>query len=104
MYTLYLGIQCDNLSAPSNGGMLCSSGRVGVGYEGDTCSFRCNTGYELIGSGTRTCQNNGSWNGTTSVCRKGAGFCVYLIFLCCIHCAVLFYYWWNRSSAQMIDH
>jgi len=26
--------------------MSCSSGRVEVGYEGDTCSFTCNTGYE----------------------------------------------------------
>ena len=38
--------------------MLCSSGRVGVGYEGDTCSFTCNTGYELTGSSERTCQSN----------------------------------------------
>ena len=41
--------------------MSCSSGRVGVGYEGDTCSFTCNTGYELTGSNARTCQSDGSW-------------------------------------------
>ena len=50
--------------------MLCSSGRVGVGYEGDTCSFTCNTGYELTGSDTRTCQSDGSWSGS-DVCRRG---------------------------------
>ena len=44
--------------------MSCSSGRVGVGYEGDTCSFTCNTGYELTGSDTRTCQSDGSWSGS----------------------------------------
>ena len=43
--------------------MSCSSGRVGVGYEGDTCSFTCNTGYELTGSDTRACQSDGSWSG-----------------------------------------
>ena len=43
--------------------MSCSSGRVGVGYEGDTCSVTCNTGYELTGSDTRTCQSDGSWSG-----------------------------------------
>jgi len=32
--------------------MSCNSGRVGVGYEGDTCSFTCNTGYELTDSDT----------------------------------------------------
>ena len=51
--------------------MSCSSGRVGVGYEGDTCSFTCNTGYELTGSDTRTCQNDESWSGTDAICTRG---------------------------------
>ena len=42
-----------------------------MGYERDTCSFTCNTGYELTGSDTRTCQSNGSWNGSDVVCRRG---------------------------------
>ena len=48
--------------------MSCSSGRAGVGYEGDTCSFTCNTGYELTGSSERTCQSNGSWSGSSVSC------------------------------------
>ena len=69
---IYIGIRCDNLSAPANGEITsCSSGRVGVGYEGDTCSFTCNTGYELTGSDTRICQSNGSWSGSDVVCRRG---------------------------------
>jgi len=65
-------IRCDNLSTPSNGEITsCSSGRVGVGYEGDTCSFTCNTGYELTDSNTRICQTNGSWSGSDDVCRRG---------------------------------
>ena len=64
-------IQCDNLSTPANGEITsCSSGRKGVGYEGDTCSFTCNTGYELTGSDTRTCQSNGSWSDSDDVCRR----------------------------------
>jgi len=51
--------------------MLCSSGRVGVGYEEDICSFTCNTGYELTGNKTRTCQSDGIWNGNEVMCRKG---------------------------------
>jgi len=39
-------------------------------YE-DTCSFTCNTGYELTGSDTRTCQSDGSWSGSDVVCRRG---------------------------------
>ena len=32
----------------------CSSGTVGVGYEGDTCRITCNTDYELTDSDART--------------------------------------------------
>ena len=42
-----------------------------MGYEGDTCNFTCNTGYELTGSDTRTCQSDGSWSGSDDVCRRG---------------------------------
>ena len=69
---MYADFHCDDLSPLANGGMVsCSSGRVGVGYEGDTCSFTCNTGYELTGSDTWTCQSNGSWSGSDEVCRRG---------------------------------
>ena len=51
--------------------MSCSSGRVGMVYERDTCGFTCNTGYELTGSDIRTCQSNGIWSGSDTVCRKG---------------------------------
>ena len=65
-------MRCDALLIPANGEIIsCSSGRVGVGYGGDTCSFTCNTDYELTGSDTRTCQNDGSWSGTDDVCRRG---------------------------------
>ena len=64
----YVDIRCDTLSTPVNGEITCRSGRVGVGYEGDICSFTCNSGYELIGSDTRTCQSDGSWNGSPVCC------------------------------------
>ncbi|XP_065899211.1 uncharacterized protein [Dysidea avara] len=63
-----IDIQCNNLATPSNGEMTsCSSSSM---YEGDTCSFTCNTGYELTGSNTRTCQSDGSWSGTETMCRR----------------------------------
>ena len=42
-----------------------------VATNGDTCSFTCNTGYELFGSDTRTCHGNGNWSGSEIMCRKG---------------------------------
>ena len=65
-------IRCNNLSTPTNGEIMsCSSRVLGVGYEGDTCSFTCNTGYELTGSDTRTCQSDESWSGSDDLCRRG---------------------------------
>ena len=62
-------VQCDNLSIPTNGSITsCSSGRVGVGYGGDTCSFSCNPGYEPAGNDTRTCLNDGSWSSNDMIC------------------------------------
>lgn len=51
--------------------MACDSGIHGVGYDGDTCSFTCNTGYDLAGSITRTCQSNGNWSGIEATCSRG---------------------------------
>ena len=39
-----------------------------MGYERDTCSFTCNTGYELTGSDIRTCLSDGSWLGSPVSC------------------------------------
>ncbi|XP_078682392.1 polycystin-1-like protein 2 [Branchiostoma floridae x Branchiostoma belcheri] len=39
---------------------------------GDTVTFSCNEGYELIGSENRTCQANQSWSGVQTNCSKKA--------------------------------
>ena len=53
---------------PINGAINCSLGGDGVSSYEDTCSFTCNTGYELTGSDTRTCQSDGSWSGSQVSC------------------------------------
>ena len=67
---ILLGI-CQPLSNSSSGTIDCALGDDGVATSGDTCSFTCNTGYELTGSDTRTCQSDGSWSGNDDVCRRG---------------------------------
>ena len=52
----------------------CSLGDDGVLFYEDTCSFICDTGYELTGSDTRTCQGDGSWSGSDDVCRRSKSF------------------------------
>ena len=50
--------------------MSCSSGRIGIGYKGDTCSFTCDIGYKLSdGSSVQRCQSNGSWNESEASCK-----------------------------------
>ena len=65
-----LAISCPSLSEPSNGIIKCSvKNDRGFSYE-DTCNFTCETGYELIGSESRTCQINGNWSGSIAMCTR----------------------------------
>ena len=66
-----IDLRSDNLSTSAIGMISCSSGSEGVDYEGDTCNFACNTGYQLTGSYTRTCQSDGSWSGNEANCHRG---------------------------------
>ena len=67
----YSSVYCLSLIDPNNGMITCSLGDDGVPSYEDTCSFTCNTGYELTGSDTRTCQSNGNWNGSDAMCQRG---------------------------------
>ena len=68
---MLLVVSCPLLSDPSNGMINCSLGDDEVPSYEDTCSFTCNTGYELTGSESRICQSNGSWSGNNAVCDRG---------------------------------
>ena len=61
-------MSCSSLTDPSNGTINCSLGDDGVPSYEDTCSYTCNTGYELTGSDTRRCQSDGSWSGSPGSC------------------------------------
>jgi len=64
-------VSCPSLTDPNNGNITCSLEDDRVPSYEDTCSFTCNTGYELSGSDTRTCQSGGNWSGSDDVCRRG---------------------------------
>jgi len=73
MIALYVNflVPCLSLTDPNKGVMTCLLGDDGVPSYKDTCSFTCNTGYELTGSDTRTCQSDLSWSGTETMCSRG---------------------------------
>ena len=72
-------MSCPSLTNPNNGMINCSLGDDGVPSYEDTCSFTCDTGYVLMGSDTRTCQNDRNWNGSDAVCSRGNFKIVYII-------------------------
>ena len=61
-------VQCPDLRDPMNGMISCTFMHSPVSSYEDTCSFTCNTGYELTGSSERTCQSDGSWSGSPVSC------------------------------------
>ena len=62
-------VSCPSLDNPSNGMISCSLEDDEVPSYDDTCNFTCDTGYELTGSETRTCQSDGSWSGNSAMCE-----------------------------------
>ena len=63
-FMIILIVSCPLLNNPNSGMINCSLGDDGMSSYEDTCSFTCNTGYELTGSTERTCQSDGSWSGS----------------------------------------
>ena len=61
---LLIGLPCKTIKAPPNGRMTCS-GLV----TNETCLFSCNDGYDLKGSGRRTCLNSAEWDGDETFCK-----------------------------------
>ena len=51
--------------------MSCSLGGNNTPNPEESCTFTCNGGYDLNGSGTRTCQNDGNWSGSDVTCSRG---------------------------------
>ena len=64
-------VTCSSLTDPTNGMISCLLGGDGVPNPGDTCTFTCDSGYELMGNVMRTCGNDGSWSGSDAICSRG---------------------------------
>ena len=76
-----------SLTDYDNGMITCSLGDDGVPSYEDSCSYTCNTGYELTSSDTRTCQSDGNWSGSDDVCRRG----MVSYFWTLLYCYCLYY-------------
>ena len=59
--------ECPALPNPANGQVLTTD----TVYQ-STAIYSCDTGYTLSGGqSTRTCQDNGQWNGSAPECDRG---------------------------------
>ena len=58
-------VDCRSLTAPANGQVDLTSGTT----FNQTATYSCNTGYNLVGDSTRTCEATGQWSGSAPTCR-----------------------------------
>ena len=56
---------CPDLSNPTNGTVTVMGTSVG-----DTASYTCNDGFELIGSMSVTCTSDGTWSDEPPMCGR----------------------------------
>ena len=66
-HTFYLStaVNCGTLSNPANGRVTHTAGTT----FGQTATYSCNTGYNLVGYSTRTCQAARRWFGRAPTCQ-----------------------------------
>ena len=59
-------IGCTVLQSPNYGSI---SAILDSPEPGDTVTFMCNNGYNLLGSNSRTCLSTGLWSGEVATCQ-----------------------------------
>ena len=58
-------MNCGTLTNPTNGSVNHTAGTT----YGQAATYSCNTGYNLVGDNTRTCEATGVWSGSTPTCQ-----------------------------------
>ena len=63
---LSTAVDCGTLPNPLNGQVTTTAGTT---FE-QTATYSCNTGYNLVGESTRTCQATGNWSESAPTCQR----------------------------------
>ena len=58
-------VDCGSLTIPDNGTVSHTGGTT----FGQTATYSCNIGYNLVGDSNRSCQAEGSWSGSAPTCE-----------------------------------
>ena len=67
-------VDCGTLTEPDNGQVNHTAGTT----VGQNATYSCDTGYNLVGNSTRTCQAIGNWSGSAPTCQGMLLYSVYL--------------------------
>ena len=65
IFIILIVVDCCSLTDPAQGVVTHTSGTT----FGQTATYSCNTGYNLVGDSTRTCQATGNWSGSVPTCQ-----------------------------------
>ena len=66
IFLILIVVDCGNLTDPANGSFTLTSGTT----FGQTATYSCDTGYNLVGDGIRTCQATGNWSESEPTCQS----------------------------------
>ena len=65
VFLLLTVVDCGSLTDPANGSVNHTAGTIFR----QNATYSCNTGYNLVGDSTRTCQATGNWSGSAPTCQ-----------------------------------
>ena len=65
IFLILTAVDCDSLTDPTNGQITLTAGTT----LGQNATYSCNTGYNLVGESTRTCQASGNWSESAPTCE-----------------------------------
>ena len=77
VFLILTAVDCGNLTNPGNGSVTHTAGTI---FE-QTATYSCDTGYNLVGNSTRTCQATGNWSGSEPTCQGMLLHCVLVVLL-----------------------
>ena len=66
IFLISTAVDCGNLTDPDNGQVDHTAGTT----FGQTATYSCNTGFNLVGDSTRTCQATGNWSESAPACQS----------------------------------
>ena len=65
VFSFLIVVDCGTLNAPANGQVSHTAGTT----FGQTATYSCDTGYNLVGDSNHTCRATGVWSGCAPTCQ-----------------------------------